>query len=167
MKRIVFGLMMIVGIAGVTAKASDGNELKQPFFDCALTFKAQGGGIQLVVGSFKLQGPGKIRCVDIAGNTQEIDVKVTFGGKHLAPNLAIGRFHLAGVATGIGVASGPEALLGTYYTAGGRAAFIVGAGANLAVHGGAEALTMNLGLSLERGVGLQLGLNRMKIEAAQ
>ncbi len=166
MKKTFFGLMMLVVSFGMTAAASsDSNELKQPFYQCALTFKAQGGGLQLIIGSFKLKGHGKIRCVDIAGNTEVIDVKVTVGGSPVSPNLAIGKFHIAGAATGIGVATGPEALLGTYYTAGGRAAFIVGAGTNLSVHGGGEALTLNLGVSLERGLGLQVGFNRIKIEA--
>ncbi len=167
MKKTIVGLLMILVSTGLTAQAAETNELKQPLFECALTFKAHGGGIQLIVGSFKLQGPGKIHCRDIAGNEQEMNVKVTLGGSPVAPNIAFGTFKVAAVASGIGVASGPEALLGTYYTAGGRAAFIIGAGTNLAVHGGSEALTLNLGLSLEKGVGLQVGLNRMKIEAAQ
>ena len=167
MKKAILGLLMAVISTGIKAEASEINELKQPLFECALTFKAQGGGIQFIVGSFKLKGRGKIHCVDIAGNKQEMNVKVTMGGSPVAPNIAIGTFKVAGVASGIGVATGPEALLGTYYTAGGRAAFIIGAGTNLAVHGGAEALTLNLGVSLEKGVGLQVGLNRMRIEAAE
>lgn len=166
MKKAIFGLMMMVGMTGLTAVADDTNELKQPFYQCALTFRAQGGGVQFIVGAFKLKGLGKIQCVDIAGNTQELDVKVTLGGSPIAPNLAIGKFRVAAIASGIGVATGPEALLGTYYTAGGRAAVVVGAGGVLAVHGGSEALTLNLGLSLERGLGVQVGLNRLKIEAA-
>ena len=121
--------------------------------------------IQLIVGSYKLTGRGTIHCKDIAGNEKNINVKVTFGGSPVAPNIAIGTFRVAGIATGIGVASGPEALLGTYYTVGGRAALIVGAGAVAAVHGGKEAVTMNLAMSLERGLGIQAGFNKMTIEA--
>ena len=166
MKKTLLGLLMMVTSVGLSAKAEvSTNELKQPFYECALTFKAQGGGIQLIVGSYKLTGRGTIHCKDIAGNEKNINVKVTFGGSPVAPNIAIGTFRVAGIATGIGVASGPEALLGTYYTVGGRAALIVGAGAVAAVHGGKEAVTMNLAMSLERGIGIQAGFNKMTIEA--
>lgn len=166
MKKAILSLVMMVVSVASTAKAENNtNELKQPFYECALTFKAQGGGVQLIVGSYKLTGRGTIHCVDIAGNEQNVDVKVTLGGPHIAPNLAIGKFRVAGIASGIGVAAGPEALLGTYYTVGGRAAVIVGAGAAAAVHGGREALTMNLAMSLERGLGIQAGFNKMTIEA--
>lgn len=162
MKKMIMGLVMLSSFVGFSAMAS--GQIEKPLWQCGLTFKAQGGGVQFIVGSFKMRGPGTIRCVDIAGNTQVMDVKVTLGGRPLAANVALGKFRIAGLATGLGVATGPEALLGRYYTVGAQGAVLVGAGANMAFHGGAEAVTLNLGVALEKGLGVQVGLNRMMIE---
>jgi hypothetical protein len=35
----------------------------------------------------------------------------------------------------------------------------------MSVRGGAEAVTLNLGVNLVQGTGFQMGLNRLKIEA--
>lgn len=165
MKKTILGFAMLVSMFSFSAQAND--RIEAPIYTCALSFEAKGGGLQIVVGSFKLKGEGAIHCVDVEGNTEEIPVKVTMGGPLVAPNIGFGVFNVRGLATGIGLSTGPEALLGKYYMVGGRVAWIVGAGANLAVHGGAEALTLNLALSLESGAGLQVGVNRLKIEPLQ
>lgn len=163
MKNTILTLIAALAFTGITANAS--NKIEKPIWDCSLTFHAKGGGIQLILGSFNLSGPGKIRCIDIAGNQQDMDVKVSLGARPVALNIAIGKMQLAGIATGIGVASGPEALLGTYYTASANAAVLLGVGANMSLHGGAEAVTLNLGVNLVQGAGFQMGLNRLTIES--
>jgi hypothetical protein len=166
MKKVLVTMMAALTMVGFVAQADD-NKLEAPLWECALTFSAQGGGLQIILGKFELSGPGKVSCVDIAGNTQVMKVKVTLGGDTLAPNVAFGRFKVAGVATGIGLASNPEALLGKYYTASAHGALLAGAGANFAVHGRNEAVTMNVGISLAKGAGLQLGINKMRIKAVR
>lgn len=168
MKKSVIAVLAALSLTSVVAQAAKNEErVEKPLWECALSFKAEGGGLQVIIGSFKLSGPGTISCVDVAGNTQQMKVKVTMGGSPIAANVAVGHFKVAGVATGIGLATNPEALLGKYYTAGGQVALLAGAGANFAVHGGAEAVTLNVGVSLARGAGLQLGVNKMRITAAE
>ncbi|MCB0350119.1 MAG: hypothetical protein KDD38_02980 [Bdellovibrionales bacterium] len=165
MKNLTIALLSVITLMGVTAKAE--NRIEKPLWDCALTFEAEGRGLQVIIGKFKMTGEGTVSCIDIAGNTQQMKVKVTMGGKPIALNVALGHLKLAGVATGIGLAAGPEALLGKYYVANVEASLLRGAGAHFAVRGGQEAVTLNLGLSLARGAGFQAGITKMKIEAAE
>jgi hypothetical protein len=162
MKKSLIVLAAALTLMGLNANA----RVEQPLWTCALNFEANGGGLQLLLGSFKLTGPGQIRCIDIAGNQQDLDVKVTMGSNVLAPNFAIGSFDMMGMASGIGVARGPEALLGTYYTAGANGSAVIGVGANLALKGGREAVTINVAVNVLKGFGLQAGLNRLTIEKA-
>ena len=163
MRKSLVILAAMLSFVGLTAKA----DVQQPIWNCALTFQADGGGLQFLVGAFKLSGPCQIRCLDIAGNHQDLDVKVTMASGPIAPNIAIGEFEMLGLASGIGVAKGPEALLGKYLTASADVAVVVGVGANVAFHGGAEALTLNVGMNLVKGFGLQAGFNQVKIEKAK
>jgi len=164
MKKSMFALVStVLAFTGGSAFATTPH-IEKPIWDCALIFKASGAGVQVLVGHFSLTGPGQVRCVDIAGNTQILPVQVTISAAPLAANVAMGFFEMQGVATGLGVATGPKALLGNYTVVGAEGALVVGAGANLSVHGGAEAVTMNLGVALTEGFGVQLGLNQMTIQ---
>jgi hypothetical protein len=162
MKKLFLTLVALGTLAAFSAHA----EVNKPVWDCALTFTAKGGGVQVIVGKFQLSGPGNIRCVDVAGNTQVLPVRVIMGGSWLAPSVGAGYLHLAGVASGIGVAHGPQALLGRYVVAGAQVGIIVGAGANFSVHGGNEAVTLNLGVNVTRGLGAQVGITGVRILAA-
>lgn len=161
MKKIVLALVASLSL-GTQAFAGT---ISQPLWDCALTFHSVGGGIQFLVGEFRMSGKGTVRCVDIAGNVENLKVQVTLGGPLLAANVAVGIFAMQGIATGIGVATGPQALLGTYYTLGSQAADLIGTGTNISLHGGAEAVNMNLGAQLVEGLGFQVGINRVRIRA--
>ncbi len=161
-------LTILAAASLITSQAFAGNRVEKPVWQCALSFQAKGGGLQVIVGKFELSGPGKVSCVDVAGNTQKMDVKVTLGGSPVALNVGFGKFEIAGVATGIGVSTTPEALMGKYYVANAQAALLAGAGASFSVHaadrGEDEALTLNVGVSMAKGTGLQLGVTKMKIE---
>lgn len=163
MKKWLLAILAMGTMASFSAHA----DVQKPIWDCALTFTAKGGGAQLIIGKFQLSGPGNIRCVDVAGNTEVLPVRVLMGGALVAANVAVGYFHLAGVASGIGVASGPQALLGNYVIVGAQAGLIVGAGANFSIHGGSEAVTLNLGVNVLSGLGAQVGITGVRIVAAQ
>lgn len=164
MKKWLLAIAAITSLSAFSAHAMD--DVKKPVWDCALTFTAKGGGVQIIVGKFQLSGPGNVRCVDVAGNTEVLPVRIIMGGSLIAANVALGYFQLAGVASGIGVASGPQALLGDYVTVGAQAGLIVGAGANFSIHGGSEAVTLNLGVNVSRGIGAQVGISGVRIVAA-
>lgn len=164
MKKTMFALIAVT-IASICSSAFAGSQIQKPLWDCALTFNASGGGVQILIGHFSLSGPGEISCIDIAGNTEVLPVKVTLAAATLAANVAVGYFKMQGLATGIGVAAGPHALLGKYVTASAEGALILGGAVNLSVKGGAEAITMDIGVGVTEGLGIQLGLNQLKIEA--
>jgi hypothetical protein len=164
MKAKLFATLAVLTMMAFPSFAEESANIVRAPWNCALTFHAVGGGIQLVVGVFKVSGKGMIACENANGDRQQMDVKVTMGTAPIAANLAIGHFELTGLASGIGVAMGPQDILGDYYTVGGQAAVIVGVGANLPIHGESNALNITLGINVSRGFGLQLGFNKVSIE---
>lgn len=140
-------------------------DVKAPVFECALTFKAKGAGIQVIVGSFELTGRGRINCVDAAGNTESLPVNVRLGTRKVAPVIGVGVLKVAGAATGVGFANGPEDLLGTYVAAGARGAFVLGAGAQIALHGTDNAATLSGTLQAVGGLGFQVGVDFVEVSA--
>ena len=158
MKKFLVAVLML---AGSLAQA----EVKNPLYTCAMAFDIKGGGAQFVVGHYLLTGKGKLVCTDIQGNRSELPLKVTMGGA-VEPSIGFGYAHIVGLATGIGVSKNPNELLGDYVVAGGQAALVVGAGAQVALHAADKALTLNADLQLVKGLGLNIGLNSVRIEAA-
>jgi hypothetical protein len=157
---------VLVGLVSVNSALAQQGRLQEPLWQCSLDFEAEGGGLQFVVGYFELNGTGHIRCADIAGNTEIIPVAVSMGGNPIALRIAAGRFKMAGLATGIGIATEPESLLGDYYVANGQVAIGVGGGASLGMFARQNrAITLNVGLRLLRGTGLQIGLDKFSIRA--
>jgi hypothetical protein len=157
----VSALFAVLAMMGLSSMANA--DVKAPLWDCALSFSAQGGGLQIGIGSFELSGPGQIACVDIAGNTQSIPVQVRVGGAPVSLKIAFGEMTLFGLAKGIGVAGQPSDLIGTYFVAGAQGAVAAGVGAELALHGSQNALTLNLGAQLVSGLGLNVGLDQVEI----
>ena len=166
MKKTILAIVAMTFVV-IGSIATAATKIEKSIWDCALTFKASGGGVQILVGHFSLSGPGEISCIDIAGNTEVLPVKVTITAAPVAANVAIGYFQMQGLATGIGVASGPRALLGNYVTASAEGALILGGAINLSVKGGNEAITMDVGVGVTEGLGVQLGLNQLKIQARE
>jgi hypothetical protein len=138
-------------------------DVQAPVYECALTFKAKGAGIQVIIGSFELKGHGRINCVDAAGNTESLPVNVRLGTRNVAPTIGAGILKVAGVASGVGFTTGPEGLLGTYVALGGRGAFVIGAGAQIALHGTDNAATLNGTLQAVGGLGFQLGVDFVEV----
>lgn len=161
MKKLNVILSMLA--LAFTASAAQAEVKTAPLFDCALTFQAQGGGIKIFVGKFELSGPGQISCIDIQGNTEEIPVFVRIGAKPVTPTIAIGVMKVAGVATGVGLSSGPESLLGGYFVGGVKGALGVGAGAQVALHAANSALTLNGSLQAIAGLGLNIGIDYVEV----
>ena len=140
-------------------------QVEAPVWNCTLAFNIKGGGLKLLVGSFKLRGPGEINCVDIAGNVEQLPVWVEMGGAPISFSAGIGRLHLVGLATGVGIAGQPQDLLGTYLVGSIRGSLIVGAGADLALHAAERAVTLNAAVQAIAGFGGNIGLDTMTIDA--
>lgn len=161
MKKIsvIIGLLSFLGLAQM-AQA----QVAAPVWNCTLNFDVQGGGIKLIVGHFKLQGPGQINCMDVQGNVDQIPVHVTVGGAPVSLSAGIGTLRLSGIAAGIGLAGQPEDLLGSYIIAGIRGSIFAGAGADLALHAQYGSVTFNASVQAVSGLGLNMGIDYLLIE---
>jgi hypothetical protein len=137
-------------------------------WNCNLTWQAKGGGIQLIIGMFKLKGRGTAVCSNAAGEVRELPFKVTMGGQPFSPSVSIGVMKVNAAATVFGVEGQPESLFGKYATLGGQLALIGGAGAGVAT----EFLDdrdhkLSVNLELARGLGASVGIRVLKLEAAE
>lgn len=160
MKKFV--VMAVMMLAGFAAKADDA----RPVWACSMGFQGRGGGVQLLVGSFKSVAYGEIRCTDLIGGEYIQPVKITIGAEPVALNVGIGVFDFVGGAAQINLMNlQPNDLLGNYVVVQGRAAFALGAGVFTAVHSKFPSLALNISVELLSGLGIQAGVNWMRIEA--
>lgn len=163
--KTLAALMLAMGLtAGMTVKA----EPKNPeSWSCQLQFEAKGRGLQVIIGKFKMTGPGMMSCENAAGARKEIPVKVTMGGKFFQPQIAAGWLTVKGIAKGIGISDAPESLLGTYYLANAQVAVIGGLGASAGFDVERnDNLSFNVNLQVTKGFGIALGVERFELEAA-
>ena len=165
MKKInlLFAALAFVFVAGGTQAAQA--EVQAPLWNCALTFDIQGGGLKVLVGHYKLEGYGQVSCTDIVGNTEQIPVYVRMGGKPLSLGVGIGSLRLIGLASGIGISGSPSDLLGGYLVAGARGSLILGGGLDLALRASSGAVTFNTSIQAVSGIGANIVLDYLTIQA--
>ncbi|MBK7962043.1 MAG: hypothetical protein IPK04_13085 [Bdellovibrionales bacterium] len=137
-------------------------------WNCNLTWQAQGGGLQIIVGMFKLKGTGTAVCSNATGEIRELPFNVTMGGQPLSPSVSIGVMKVNAGATIYGVEGQPESLFGKYATLGGQLALIGGVGAGVAT----EFLDdrdhkLSVNMELVRGLGASVGVRVLKLESAE
>lgn len=156
-------LAVAFAISGIAQVARA--DIREPIWTCALEFNAQGGGVQVFVGDFSLEGPGTIQCVDTGGHRESIEVNVKMGGRHFSPTIAVAPYlRVKGVASGIGLNASPQTLLGDYVVASVNGAIgEVGAGAVLGLHGARNALDFDVALQWTQGLGFQAGIETLEI----
>lgn len=151
--------------SGLTASA---NTESVPAWACSLNFKGVSQGIQILIGYSEFKGTGTLRCTSATGEKVSYPLNVKMGASPLAPRISIGYMELYGESLQFALSSGtPEALLGDYLIAQGRAAIIGGVGAITAVRAADENLSLTLSLQLIRGIGLDLGFNSMTLSVAK
>lgn len=171
MNKFFASMMMMAALVGVSSASAQEVQprLQEPLWTCGMEMEVSGMDIQILVGYSKLEGTGKISCVDIAGNTEVLPVKVTMGTPVLFPRLAFApAISIKGLATGIGLASGgPSALLGNYLVVDAKIAVGAGLGGSLALLGQSNAVTINMGIQGVEGFGIAVGGTFVKLEALQ
>ena len=164
MKHILLIAALLVG--GAVAQAHTHNEDARPAWICGLAFEGESQGLQFILGSFRTEAYGELRCTDGLGGIYERDVRVTMGTKFLAPAIGIGQFKMAGVSAQISLLNAhPDVLLGNYVVAQGQAAFIGGVAAFTAVKVRPPQVAVQVSVQLLSGFGLHLGIHKMHIEA--
>lgn len=137
-------------------------------WNCNLAFTAKGGGLQVIVGNFKLHGPGVATCTNSAGEVKELPLTITMGGRVLSPSVSFGKMELKGQATMIGVENSPESIFGKYATIGGDATLVGGIGINTGIEF-TDAHDQKLSVNVETltGYGISVGVRVLELQAAK
>lgn len=139
-----------------------------PAWICNLNFNGVSTGVQVIVGFSEFKGAGNVSCLSASGAKVEYPVVVKMKASPVAPRISLGRMHLYGEALQVAISNGtPEALLGNYVVAQGRAAIIGGVGVITAVRAADENLSLSISLQLTKGLGIDLGFSKLKIELDQ
>ena len=175
MRGIVLLLTITTLATGLLASAAYANEERREdhredgkinslLYTCSISFTAKGKSVYLGLGFTGLKGEGMIACYDyVHHNTQHIPIKITARGP--GAGLGVTGLAVAGGATGIGLMSGPEALLGRYLTVRAGAAAGVGAAASAGIHLSHNAFTLEASIQGQGGLGVGVDILSVDLEA--
>lgn len=153
-------MLMIAMVLG-TASA---HALEAPAWACSLSFRGQAQGIKILLGHYQYNGKGDLNCVSALGHTAHYPVTVTMKAKAFSPQVALGRMELIGQAAEIALFdTNPESILGTYYVAQAQGAVLGGVGIITATRVDLPTMALKVSLQFARGLGINVGLNRMEI----
>lgn len=160
MKKMILAIAMVLG-------ASQAHAFTAPAWACSLSFKGEAKGLKVIVGEYKFNGSGTLLCASPTGQHVDYPVNVTMGGALLSPQVSFGYMQLSGQSVEFSLLNlNPEDVLGTYYVAQGQAAVAGGVGVITAAKVGLPELAIQVSLQFARGLGVNLGLNKMHIELA-
>lgn len=158
MKKVILAIAMVLGV-------SQAHAFQAPAWACSMGFKGTAKGVKILVGSYKFSGKGNLLCVSPTGQTADYPVTVTMNAAPLSPQISLGYMQLSGQAVEFSLFNlNPEDVLGTYYIAQGQAAVAGGVGVITAAKVGLPELALQISLQFARGLGVNLGLNKMHIE---
>jgi hypothetical protein len=147
------------------ASASVASATEVPAWLCAMNFEGVSKGVQILIGHSEFKGQGTVVCKAVSGQEVSYPVKITMKAKPLAPKISLGYQKVYGESLKLALSSGqPEDLLGTYVIAQGRAAIVGGVGVITAVRASDKNLSFDLALHVSKGLGVDLGFSKMKIE---
>lgn len=160
MKTLLTVAAMTLAI-GATAEANEK-------WNCNMQFNAKGGGIQLIIGHYEMNGTGTINCTSSANEQKSIPVQVKMGGKFFQPKIAFGHMKTKGTAQVFGLEAAPETLFGKYHVLNAEAAVLAGVGASIGLElKNDHDLKFALALEVVKGLGLAVGVETITISAAQ
>ncbi len=163
MKKIIASTLASFALLTGSSLAHAYNETVFPT-KCTLAFTAQGGGLQIVVGYFKLEGIGDIHCVSLNGDVESRAVRVTIGGHPIAARVGIGLFRVYGLTESFGLDGSIDGIYGNYTQLGTMASAGLGVAGAIAIENPLNGLNMNLNLSGVIGLGAEHGLSTFTIE---
>ncbi len=167
MKKIMMALTMLVGMSQAHAQLDTQEVKSAPAWICSMHFKGQATGVKFLLGFYQFNGTGELNCVSASGVHQSYPIKLTMKAKALSPQISFGHMELTGLAADISLFNtDPASLFGNYLVVQGQAAIIGGVGIITAVHTDLSSLSLSLSLQFAKGFGINLGLNKLKIELA-
>jgi len=161
MKKMILAIALVLG-------ATQAHAFTAPAWACSLSFKGQAQGLKVILGKYSFNGKGNLFCASPTGQHVDYPVKVTMNAKFLSPQIALGNLKLNGQAAEFSLFNtNPADVLGTYYVAQGQAAIAGGVGAITAVKVGFPELALQVSLQFARGLGVNVGVNKMVIALDQ
>ncbi|WP_413289619.1 hypothetical protein [Bdellovibrio sp. HCB337] len=157
MKKAILAIALFLGVSQAQA-------FQAPAWACSLAFKGEASGVKIILGDYQFNGKGELACISPTGQKAQYPVTVTMAAKPLSAQIALGKMELRGQAVEFSLANlNPEDILGTYYVAQGQAAVLGGVGVITATKVGLPQLALQVSLQFARGLGFNLGLNKMVI----
>lgn len=133
---------------------------------CAMNFKGVSKGIQLIVGRFRTKAYGTLHCASIHGEKFSRKIRIDISSYGIGPTVGIGYFKMRGVSSQISLFNErPEDLLGKYSTTMYGGAVGAGVGYFSALKLGLPQLTYNVSVQLLGGLGLKVGMEKMRVTA--
>ncbi len=167
MKAVLLSLALVFGLSQAHAQVEQQEVKSLPAWACAMHFKGKAAGVKFLLGFYHFDGVGTLNCTSASGVKKSYPIKLTMKAKPLSAQISLGKMELTGLAADISLfSSNPEALLGNYYLVQGQASVIRGLGIITAVHTDLPSLSLNISLQFAKGFGINLGLNKLKIELA-
>lgn len=169
MKRIL--VVLVLCLAGTMARANTDAAADTDLtiqgklsWTCGLAFAGTSMGLKIILGEFSTNAIGILKCVDLEGNHFNRNVSITMDSYFLSPVVGFGYFKFAGVSSEISLLNcNPSVLFGNYLVVQGQGAVIGGAGTFAAVRVRPPQVALNIALKLEKGFGVQVGVERLKI----
>ncbi|MNT36516.1 hypothetical protein D3C72_1726020 [compost metagenome] len=133
---------------------------------CGMQFKGVSKGIQLIVGKFRTKAYGSLHCASIYGEKYSRKIRIDINSYGIGPTVGIGYFKMRGISSQISLFNErPEDLLGKYSTTMYGGAVGAGAGYFSALKLGLPQLTYNVSVQLLGGLGLKVGMEKMRVTA--
>lgn len=162
MKTVIAKTLLTIALV---ASGSMASAAEVPAWLCAMNFEGVSKGVQVLIGHSDFKGQGTVVCKAISGQEVSYPVKIKMSARPLAPKISLGYQKVYGESLKVALSTGqPEDLLGTYVIAQGRAAIIGGVGVITAVRASDKNFSFDLSLQVTKGLGLDLGFSKMKIE---
>lgn len=168
LNRIAFLLVSLLIATSTFAEVSareNAVERAPEKWSCEIEFQAEGGGIQVIIGIFKMSGQGDAVCTSTTGEVRELPLAVSLGGKPLSPSLSLGALRIVAHGHIADIEGKPESIYTKYLAVGGQVSLIGGAGSDFGVDF-ADNNQRKLGTHLElvQGLGISVGLRVLKLQ---
>lgn len=161
MKSVLVVMAMVFGL-GLQAQAD------VPAWACNMTFKGEAKGLKVIVGKYKLEAKGDLRCISASGVKESYPITLKAKSHFIGPQVAFGKMEFTGAAANVALfTNNPKDLLGNYLLVQGQASVIRGVGVLAAAHTDIPALTVNLSLQFTKGFGVNLGVEKLNIALDQ
>lgn len=165
MKKVVMVLAMVLGTVSANAESARTPANSAQNWNCSFGFSGISTGLKILVGFYSFDGKGTLQCVSDAGQVATYPVKVTMRASPISPAISLGVMKVNAQAADFRlVGHNPDAVFGTYDLAQGQVAVLGGLGIVTAIHETEPTFSLKLALEFARGLGVNLGLNKMRVE---